>query len=571
MNLWGALGRMRFVLPPRRTAFGRAQPAPALLSNMSGSLTFKIDFGQPRMLPAIDANESEALWRELDPSLSYSGLIDALLAAKSPNTFKTLFRPPGPDDPPLFELVRSFVRYFPLILPRNPLIIIVGSPILDFRALLKTMPPKSDALFNSVLNVIHIILSNTESPVVQSQLLHWFAVSLTPHEMSSPEVDREYIQYTSVLPMKNFQERVFWLMVHRDGSVSVIPSDGLSETIQSSLDQIDVRSHHVIVNTNLIFQFPKDSVREQYHANMKITDPLVSFLSCFRECAPYRENLPKEFCQQLFDAISSPDLVLAVAVCTALFQNYRDHMANILAAMSHAETLTIFFRSRFAIDVDAIQDPGRIFRDNSVGMAACGILMRLHSEDVMAELVRAVQDEASGNPLAILRKWMPLLQKIPAMNRFILRTAFLTARRKYPENLVPLTAVSGVLMLRYVMAEISPKLLPERIPLLQQIMNIVVFKQETRQLGCDVRDFRAIADFLLDLIKLKTNSIRKEGFVMDQLIESVIIVVDNVLNLLKKPQPEHPIVWSIQELLETVFTGVEDDYKERVAGSTDFS
>jgi hypothetical protein len=389
--------------------------------------------------------------------------------------------------------------------------------------------------------------------------------------MSSPEVYREYIQYTTVLPMKNFQERLFWLMVRRDRSVSVTPSDGLSETIQSSLDQIQVKSNHVIVNGNLIFQFPKDSVRERFHANMEVTDPLVSFLSCFQEYDLSRDKMPKELCQQLFDAIGSPDLVLAVAVCTALFQNYRDHMANILAAMSHAETLTIFFRSRFALDVDAIQDPCRIFRDNSVGMAACGTLMRMHSEDVMAELVRATKEDAGASPLAVLRKWMPLLQKIPAMNRFILRTAFITARRKYPENLVPLTAISGVLMLRYVMAEVSPQLPPERIPLLQQIMNITVFKQETRQLGCDVRDFRAIAEFLLDLIKLKANSIRKEGFVMDQLVESVTIVVDNVLTLLKKPQSDHPIVWSIQELLETVFAGVEDDYKERVAGSADFS
>jgi hypothetical protein len=55
------------------------------------------------------------------------------------------------------------------------------------------------------------------------------------------------------------------------------------------------------------------------------------------------------------------------------------------------------------------------------------------------------------------------------------------------------------------MAEISPQLPPERISLLQHIMNIVVFKQETRQLGCDVRGFRTIAEFLLDLIKLKAN------------------------------------------------------------------
>jgi hypothetical protein len=60
-------------------------------------------------------------------------------------------------------------------------------------------------------------------------------------------------------------------------------------------------------------------------------------------------------------------------------------------------------------------------------------------------------------------------------------------------------------------------------------------------------------------------NIRKEGFAIDQLVDSVTIVVDNVLAFLKKPQQEHPIVWSIHELLETVFTGVEDDYKERVA------
>jgi hypothetical protein len=188
----------------------------------------------------------------------------------------------------------------------------------------------------------------------------------------------------------------------------------------------------------------------------------------------------------------------------------------------------------------------------------------------MEEFVRVTKDDASGNPLAVFRKWMPLLQKIPAMNRFILRTAFLTARRKYPENLVLLKAISGVLMLRYVMAEVSQQL-PERIPMLQHITNIVFFKQETRQPGCDVRDFRTIAEFLLDLIKLKANSIRQEGFAIDQFVDSVTIVVDNVLVFLKKRQQEHPIIWSIQELLETVFTIAEDDCKERVVGSIDFT
>jgi hypothetical protein len=68
----------------------------------------------------------------------------------SPSTFQTLFcRPP------------IFVRHF--------------SSILDYWALLKTIPPKSGAFFNSVLNVIHVIHGNTESATMQSQLLHWFA------------------------------------------------------------------------------------------------------------------------------------------------------------------------------------------------------------------------------------------------------------------------------------------------------------------------------------------------------------------------------------------------------------
>jgi hypothetical protein len=42
-------------------------------------------------------------------------------------------------------------------------------------------------------------------------------------------------------------------------------------------------------------------------------------------------------------------------------------------------------------------------------MAACGILMQLHSEDVMEELVRVTKDDGRGNPLAVFREWMPLL------------------------------------------------------------------------------------------------------------------------------------------------------------------
>jgi hypothetical protein len=283
---------------------------------------------------------------------------------------------------------------------------------------------------------------------------------------------------------------------------------------------------------------------------------------------PHRSSLPIQFTQQLFDAIGSPDLVLALAAGNALLQSKRDALGNFLAAMGDAETLAIFFRAQLASEVNALKDAGRIFRDNSVGVASAGVILRAHGKQVINDIYETIAGDSGAKPIRVLQKWYPIWKKVPQSSRVVLRSVFLAGRRKFPDGLVSLNGIAGVLMLRYVMADLSPKLPPEQLQLLQTLMTLTVFKSGT----CEVNEFEQTAEALLELTKLKNNNIPKDQYSVEKLLDAMTGLIDDIIKRItpsRKPE-DHPVIWSTLEMLETMVTGLDEDLRQRLVGVSVF-
>jgi hypothetical protein len=297
-------------------------------------------------------------------------------------------------------------------------------------------------------------------------------------------------------------------------------------------------------------------------------DPLLSFLSCLKEVAAHRKSLPKEFIQQLVEAVGSPDLDLASAICQAIPLPNRPAVSSVIAALTHSEAITLFLRKAFAVDIAKIPDHHRLYRDNSVGMATAGLMLRAHGQDIADSLAELLTAYPNIPPREMIMKWIPRVSEASQANRIVLRFAFISARRKFPNGVIPITAISSILMLRHLMAELGPKM--SSVGLLQQLMNLTVFKSETKEIAHDDEIFREIANFLLELTLLRVNHVPKDSFAAGELLSVMAEVAAETAVEVAKPTAAtligklHPLVFSIPELIETYFTGPNEDPRLRV-------
>jgi hypothetical protein len=247
-------------------------------------------------------------------------------------------------------------------------------------------------------------------------------------------------------------------------------------------------------------------------------------------------------------------------------------MIHPLTCLCHAEALPIFLRWIYAADIAKLDQAGRIYRDNSVAMVGSGVLLRAHDESMLDELIGAYRRHSSLKPHELLLKWIPILKQMSQFNRIIYRNAFVAARRRYPKGLTTLEALSGMLMLRHIMAEVKPEHVP--ISLMQQIMNIAVFKPNMNGSNCDISVLMEMADFILGLPVLSRNSVPKDGLEFETFVDLICGAVPGILQRINvtRTVKDHPVVFSIQELIETCFVGADEDPRDqlKIAGEAAF-
>jgi hypothetical protein len=240
----------------------------------------------------------------------------------------------------------------------------------------------------------------------------------------------------------------------------------------------------------------------------------------------------------------------------------------VLAALANSEGITLFFRRWFAIDIARLPDANKIFRDNSVGMAAATLVLRAHGQEV----ADAILDVATRNPGAsardLLLKWIPMASETAQANRILFRFAFLAARRRFPAGIVPVVAIGGLLGIRHILPEVAAKLPASGV--VQQMMNIALFRPEMREMPHNDEIFRVVAHFLIDLTQLKGNHIPKDLFTHEELLTAMLEVRERIISEVANPKKGplysdiHPAVFAVHEMIETYFTGPAEDPRARI-------
>jgi hypothetical protein len=555
-------------LTSQRSRFGGPSPQSFLtlesMSPLAGrELSFAIDFEKFAVQFDLLPSEVDEAWREFDPDLCWSDLVGQALGIKGPDYFASLFH----DELPLFQSLRHLFEYFPLVIDPEAFSHFASLPILDPPELIGFMPRKRGILLHSAVYLVSVILQNLESYDVRQKFVFEFAKKLTPQSILQPKVPREYIRYVLFVPVSNQDKQLFWFVADRDGKVVVIPFDGHSGRVSAAADEVELKGEQLLVGAN-VYRFLSANGRACFVKAQQETDPLVSFLTSLREVGAYKQSLPREFTEQLTEAIGASDLVLATAVCQSVPISNRAKIWPVLAALTNSEAITLFFRRWFAIDIAKVPDASRFFRDNSVGMAAASLVLRAHGQDV----ADAVLDIATRNPGAsardLLLKWMPVAYETAQVNRILFRFAFLAARRRFPKGIIPVAAIGSLLGIRHILAELA-----ERLPasgVVEQMMNIALFRPEMKEMSHDDEIFRVVAKFLIELAQIKANHVPKDSFLHDELIAAMLEIRERIISEVANPKKGplysdvHPAVFAVHEMIETYFTGPAEDPAVRI-------
>jgi hypothetical protein len=125
-------------------------------------------------------------------------------------------------------------------------------------------------------------------------------------------------------------------------------------------------------------------------------------------------------------------------------------------------------------------------------------------------------------------------------------------------------AISGVLMLRHIMAEMGKKL--GQVESFQPVMNVSIFRANNEKTPHNSPMFKTTAEFLLGLVMLKDNSVPKDSFIVQDFVCVILEVLEDVISYISSTQQPtiQPIAYTVQELIETFFTGPDDDPRERI-------
>jgi hypothetical protein len=120
------------------------------------------------------------------------------------------------------------------------------------------------------------------------------------------------------------------------------------------------------------------------------------------------------------------------------------------------------------------------------------------------------------------------------------------------------------------MADVAEKV-PHLTKMLQSLMQITVFNQSVRG-DCEKEIFEAVAETLLDLLKPGANNVPRSPFALQELAEAIGAALDDVKANVRAAARGgvHPVVVSMQALIETVFVGTEEDHRQKLAGGALF-
>jgi hypothetical protein len=300
-------------------------------------------------------------------------------------------------------------------------------------------------------------------------------------------------------------------------------------------------------------------------------DPLLYFVASLPHIFEFADSAPAVVIQQLVDLLGAPDMdFLHGFLKTAASQKpevAKEAVLTVLSLIQEAGLLAPWFRAVFNIEINLLESTDTIFQESSAASISSsvflGILGNEFANEVAGILLRNVNSLDAG-----IRQIVEAVDKVPPALRLVFGTCFRATRRKYKERLLPILAVSRFLTERFLLGEFAV-ISPDLREIGGKLASVFAFKKLPDDgLGDDIP--KLVGDFLLEISTMVWATVQlPQGDnlkVLQFCAENATLLTEKIEET--KIEDEHPLHWSILELLETRLFGDKEDYGDLLKGKS---
>lgn len=448
-------------------------------------------------------------------------------------------------------------------------------------------------LFDLAVLVINSVVNYTNSYEQSMEILRDFAELLVPIEFYQKRIGLSDIEYLIFLPIATAQGEPLFISIKNDLETVVIyqmkdPKSpfmifSMNDLVPSTNDmQLSFAPKNNPTNPSYVFQFIEKGSPSCWSTALSPTSttyPLLTFISSLPYVSPFPTSLPECFLEQFTRVLMDPSMYLSRSICQVAkswlrgsedYEITKNSIQKLLSVMNNNGITTSFIRYCFQNEIDRTVNPETIFRESSMATMISGILLNMNDHGFL-ESTCVLLDRYKDNLNQAVIEFIKNSHLNPIL-RFIVHTAFNATRRKFPNKLIPLSASSAIIFLRYLIPGF-PKFSKELTSFGQQLMFPFVFSgRGDPKYTVDEDTYNQIANFIVNMSRAEQTTIQLSDTEYKYMFQFINKHFPDIFQELVKliHDNEHPLLFSCLEFLENIFNGVDEIFQKRMAGKVIF-
>ena len=532
-------------------------------------INFELLFNSPLGNEYKLKKEVDSLWMDLfkgNRRVSYKDICERIISCDDSSIIFASYSAQNCSENPLTLDLLLFLSHFSKIIPATYANTFFSQANMDMKKFLSSLPPNNSDLMLSVINITHMVLSKITDYKSKIEVLKRTSELLVPcalKETSNPEV-------LLCLPVLSLDKSHHWLFLYPNEKIKILFGESHQVVHEFSLKELSFQINNLQItflsaNKMASFSYSFCSSNSLYLWDQAIQHPqswILTITGCIPEIMKFKSHIPPQFKEHFMKILSSSDLGLAslfAEACSRKISSNRESFSSFINLLLEAGQFIPFIRYSLGIKVDITNSENTIFRDTSPITITFSSIAKKFGDDFLNNVFN-VMDKCNGDLKSAIDAVLSQKDKICPQLKYLCSQIFRSTRRKFPKRLVPLFATSGMIMLRYLMpAAITTK---SGNKIAQKLMNAFVFHQNEDE-KLDETVFRSIAEFIFDIITYEniTYPFYRNDYDLIKVLEAFAEMSNDfelIHQEISKVSIEHPMMWSILELLETTLKEFDD-------------
>ena len=528
-----------------------------------GRVSFEFQFQDPNKNPTFSPQIDE-FWKQIlgaDSTISFTNVFERVKTCNNPGILMSAYSPNYQSEDQLALDLLQLVSKYHLIIPPKKLLTCLSSPNLIPQDFIKELPSPSAELFDSVLTLTNSVLYQVKEYVLKMEVLSRTAAALIPDILMTEIPKRNYITTVAVIPLQMSDGRKIWLAIQRDQTIQLIEMGSGVPFLDCKPQEttITINNGVILIGSSFSCRFLTDNGADLYQEALdQKNDLLITFMKCLPGIAQFKENVPQVFTDQFTKIVGANDFDFVRAFSKMASINGpagRAANSELLFILSSTGNITILARYLFGEQIKRTVSSNVILRDSSPSTLLFSTLSNYFGGSFADSVTDSVLNANSSiqDSVVSLLHMFPL---VPQQIKYIESVVFRATRRRFPDDLIPLFAVGSMFMLRFLIPKLS-SVSVEATQKGQKIMNAFVFHR-SRDFSLSDEQYREIAEADIQLTNFHSVSFPVEATQFDKVLTCCSDWNQDIIGIIANRPTEHPIYWSVLELLENASIGEED-------------